>query len=149
MTLPAGLTDDALTLELARLAAREREATATFIAHLGEFAARRLYEGAGYPSMFAYCRAVLRLSEDAAYNRIKAAWAARDYPEIVEMLANGSLSLTTVRLLAPHLTSENHVAVLAAARGLGKEGVAELIARLSPQPDVPGSVRKLPNQAGQ
>ena len=36
-----------------------------------------LYEGAGYPSMFAYCRAVLRLSEDAAYNRIKAARAAR------------------------------------------------------------------------
>jgi 5-methylcytosine-specific restriction endonuclease McrA len=147
MRLAAGLTDDALTLELARLAGREREATAAFIAHLGEFAARRLYEGAGYPSMFAYCRAVLWLSEDAAYNRIKAAQAARDHPEIVEMLAEGSLSLTTVRLLAPHLTSENHETVLAAARGLGKEGVAELVVRLSPQPDVAASVRKLPARA--
>ena len=98
--------------------------------------------------MFAYCRAVLRLSEDAAYNRIKTARAARDYPEIVGMLAEGSLSPTTARLLAPHLTSENHEALLAAAAGLGKEGVKELLARLFPQPDVAASVRKLPTPAG-
>lgn len=103
----ATLTDDALTAELGRLAGREREATAALIVHLAEFDARRLYEGAGYPSMFAYCRAVLRLSEDAAYNRIKTARAARTFPAIVEMLTDGSLSPTTVRLLAPHLTIEN------------------------------------------
>jgi hypothetical protein len=143
----ASLTDDALTVELACLAGREREATATFIVHLAEFDGRRLYEGAGYPSMFAYCRAVLRLSEDAAYNRIKAARAARDYPEIAGMLAEGSLSPTTVRLLAPHLTSSNNPALLRAAAGLGIEGVKELLARLFPQPDVAASVRKLPSRA--
>jgi hypothetical protein len=142
----ATLTDDALTVEVARLAGREREATATFIVHLAEFDGRRLYEGAGYPSMFAYCRAVLRLSEDAAYNRIKAARAARDYPEIAGMLAEGSLSPTTVRLLAPHLTSSNHEALLVAAAGLGKQGVEELLARMFPQPDVAASMRKLPNR---
>ena len=134
-------------MELARLAGREREATATFIVHLAEFDGRRLYEGAGYPSMFAYCRAVLRLSEDAAYNRIKAARAARVYPEIAGMLAEGSLSPTTVRLLAPHLTSSNNQALLRAAAGLGMEGVKELRARLFPQPDVTASVRKLPSRA--
>jgi hypothetical protein len=143
----ASLTDDALTVELGLLAGREREATATFIVHLAEFDGRRLYEGAGYPSMFAYCRAVLRLSEDAAYNRIKAARAARDYPEIAGMLAEGSLSPTTVRLLAPHLTSSNNPALLRAAAGLGIEGVKELLARLFPQPDVAASVRKLPSRA--
>jgi hypothetical protein len=148
MRAAATLTDDALTVELARLAGREREATVTFIVHLGEFDLRRLYEGAGYPSMFAYCRAVLRLSEDAAYNRIKAARAARDYPEIAGMLAEGSMSPTTVRLLAPHLTLENHAALLAAAAGLGKHGVEELLARLFPHPDVAASVRKVPNRAG-
>lgn len=148
MMLAEALTDDALTMELARLASREREATATFIVHLAEFDMRRLYEGAGYPSMFAYCRAVLHLSEDAAYNRIKAARAARDYPEIVGMLAERSLSPTTVRLLAPHLTSSNHEALLVAAAGLGIEGVKELLARLFPQPDVAASVRKLPTRAG-
>jgi hypothetical protein len=80
MLQATSLTDDALTVALARLAGREREATAALIVHLAEFDARRLYEGAGHSSMFSYCRAVLRLSEDAAYNRIKAARAARLYP---------------------------------------------------------------------
>jgi len=91
----ASLTDDALTAELARLAGREREAMAALIVHLGEFDSRRLYEPAGHPSMFSYCREVLRLSEDAAYNRIKAARASRTYPSIVAMLIAGSLSPTT------------------------------------------------------
>jgi hypothetical protein len=139
------LPDDALTAELGRLAGREREATAAFIVHLAEFDARRLYEGAGYRSMFSYCRAVLRLSEDAAYNRIKAARAARLFPAIVAMLTDGLLSPTTVRLLAPHLTAENHEALLAAA-GKGKQDVEELLASWFPQPDVSPSVRKLPSR---
>ena len=142
----ASLTDDALTLELARLAGREREATTALIVHLAEFDARRLYEGAGHPSTFSYCRVVLGLSEDAAYNRIKAARAARLYPAIVGMLADGSLSPTTVRLLAAHLTAENHEPLLAAAAGKGKQDVEVLLARWFPQPDVAPSVRKLPSR---
>jgi hypothetical protein len=140
------LSDDALTLELARLAGHERAATAALIVHLAEFDARRLYEGAGHPSMFSYCREVLRLSEDAAYNRIKAARAARLYPSIVGMLADGSLSPTTVRLLAAHLTLENHERLLAAAAGKGKQDVEVLLARWFPQPDVAPSMRKVPNR---
>jgi hypothetical protein len=146
MTHPTLLADDALTAELGLLAGREREATAAFIVHLAEFDARRLYEGAGYQSMFSYCRAVLRLSEDAAYNRIKAARAARLFPAIVAMLTDGRLSPTTVRLLAPHLTVENHEALLAAAAGKGKHEVEELLASWFPQPDVLASVRKLPSR---
>jgi hypothetical protein len=147
MTHPTLLADDMLTAELGVLAGREREATAAFIVHLAEFDARRLYEGAGYQSMFSYCRAVLRLSEDAAYNRIKAARATRLFPAIVAMLTDGRLSLTTVRLLAPHLTAENHEALLAAAAGKGKHEVEELQASWFPQPDVSPSVRKLPSRA--
>jgi hypothetical protein len=146
MTHAALLRDDALTAELGRLAGREREATAAFIVHLAEFDARRLYEGAGYSSMFSYCRAVLRLSEDAAYNRIKAARASRRFPVIVAMLTDGSLSPTTVRLLAPHLTVENHEALLAAAAGKGKQEVEELLASFFPQPDVSSAVRKVPSR---
>jgi HNH endonuclease len=146
MTHPTLLADDALTAELGLLAGREREATAAFIVHLAEFDGRRLYEGAGYQSMFAYCRAVLRLSEDAAYNRIKAARATRLFPAIVAMLTDGLLSLTTVRLLAPHLTVENHQKLLAAAAGKGKQDIEELLASWFPQPDVSPSVRKLPSR---
>src|SRR5436190_14509580 len=89
------LTNDALVREVGRLALGEREATVTFIVHLGEFDARRLYTGAGFPSTFAYCLEVLHLSEDAAFNRIEVARAARDFPGILAMLTEGTLGPTT------------------------------------------------------
>jgi len=136
-----------LAAELSRLARCEREATAALIVHLAEFDARRLFEGAGYSSLFRYCMEVLHLSEDAVYNRIKAARAAREYPVIIDMLESGALTPTTVRLLAPHLTNENDQELLAAASGKGKRAVEELLARRFPQPDVTPSVRKVPSRA--
>jgi hypothetical protein len=53
------------------------------------------------------------------------------------------LSLTVVRLLAPHLTEANHRELLAAAGGCGKREVEELIARHFPRPDVAALVRKV------
>jgi len=105
ITTPIQLSDGELTVELVRLASAEREATVALLVHLGEFDARRLYEGAGFSSMFRYCRAVLRLSEDAIYNRIEAARAARQYPVIIDMLRARNLSPTTVSMLRPHLTA--------------------------------------------
>jgi hypothetical protein len=43
--------------------------------------------------------------------------------------------LTTVRLLASHLTPANHRDVLGSARGKRKPEVEEIVARLPPQPD--------------
>jgi len=143
MMTASRLNDSDLTTELGRLAYGEREATAALIVHLAEFDARRLYEGAGYSSMFQYGRAVLRMSEDAVYNRIGAARAARRFPAIVDMLVSGALSPTTARLLARHLTAENQEALLAAASGRGKLAVEELLAGWFPQPDVAPRIRPL------
>jgi hypothetical protein len=52
--------------------------------------------------------------------------------------------VTTVRLLAPHLTPENHAGLLTAADGEGKHEVEHLLATWFPQPDVAPSVRRLP-----
>src|SRR5258708_31075272 len=140
------LDNVALTAELSCLAHCEREATAALIVHLAEFDARRLFEGAGYSSLFKYCMAVLRLSEDAVYNRIKAARAARRYPVIIDQLECGALTPTTVRLLAPCLTPKNPPELLTAASGQGKQAVEELLARRFPQPDVPARVRRGPSR---
>jgi len=94
--------------------------------------------------MFNYCVQVLHLSEHAAYSRIEAARAARRYPIILELLGDGSVNLTTVGLLAPHLTPENHGDLLQAARHKSKRHVEELVAQLRPQPSVPSSIRRLP-----
>jgi hypothetical protein len=91
-----------------------------------------------------YCREVLRLSEGEAYNRIEAARAARRFPVIVDLLVEGTLNLTTVRLLAPHLTDVSHQELLRSAAGKSRREVEELLARRHPRPDVTASVRKLP-----
>ncbi len=140
----AQLSDQELVACVKYLAQREREATASLIAHLAELDERRLYLGEGYSSLFTYCTQVLHLSEHAAYGRIEAARAARRFPVILEMLGDGSVNLTTVGLLAAHLTRENHRELLSMARHKSKRQVEELVARVRPQPLVPASVRRLP-----
>jgi hypothetical protein len=141
------LNNDELLARAKRLALREREATATLVAHLAEIDARRLYLGQGCASLFAYCTEVLELSEDAAYSRMEAARAVRKYPVILGLLEEGDLHLTAVRLLAPHLTLENHEALLWAARHRSRRAIEKLVAGLRPLPDVPALVRKLPAPA--
>ena len=126
------------------LAARERETTAELVAHIAELDTRELHLRAGYGSLFTYCRDVLHLSEHEAYNRIEAARAARRFPVILEMLTEGAVNLTTVRLLARHLTAENHRRVLESARGKRKAEIEEIVAGLWPQPEAPPLMRKLP-----
>ena len=64
------------------------------------------------------------------------------------MQAEGSIHLTTLRILGPCLTEENHVLALEAARHKSKEELERLAATLRPQPDVPLMLRKLPGPAG-
>ena len=138
------LPDTELLAEVTRLAAGERRATVALIESLAEVDARRLYLGQGFASTFSYGTQVLHLSEHAAYNRIEAARAVRRFPAILERLADGSITLTTVCLPAAHLTTENHRDMLDAARHKSKRDVEVLVARLRPLPPVPSSVRKLP-----
>jgi hypothetical protein len=145
LTLASGLSDHDLLARLGVLAGKEREATAELVAHLAALDARpALYAAHGFGSLFGYCMEVLRLSEDATCNRIYAARACRRFPVILEALASGALSLTSVRLLNPVLTAENHRAVLTRAGGRKRRDIEALIAELAPRPDVPSTVRKLP-----
>ena len=140
----AGLSDEELVAEVRRLGQGARATTAGLVAHLAEMERRQLHLAAGFPSLFAYCTEVLRLSEYEAFGRIEAARAARRHPRVVDMLSDGSLTPSTAQLLARNLTSENHEELLAAAAGKSKYQVQELLVRHAPQPDAPPTVRKLP-----
>lgn len=146
-SLPGDLSDHDLLVELERATLAERQATARLIALLIEVDSRKLYTGQGYSSLFTYCVQKLHLSEHAAYLRIEAARSARRFPTILDRLADGSVHLTAVGLLGPHLTFVNHVDVLDSAKHKSKRDIEQLIARLRPQPDVPAVVRKLPASA--
>ncbi len=140
----ARLSNTELVARVKHLTARERREMASLIAHLAELDRRRLYFAEGCSSMFTYCTQVLHLSEHAAYGRTEAARAARKFPVLLERLREGAVNLTTVGLLAAHLTSENHRQLLDTARHKSRRQVEELVAQLRPQPAVPGIVRKLP-----
>src|SRR5712691_2503359 len=145
LALAFGLSDPELLARIAALAGKERDASVELVAHLAELDTRpSLYAALGHGSLFTYCTAVLKLSEDAACNRIYAERACRRFPVILDALASGALSLTSVRMLSPHLTAENHEAVLARASGRSRSEIEALVAELAPRPDVPSSVRKLP-----
>src|SRR5258705_573382 len=146
--LASALSDHDLLARIGVLASKEREASVELVAHLAALDARpSLYAAQGYGSLFGYCTDVLRLSEDATCNRISAARACRRFPVILDLLASGAVSLTSVRMLRPHLTPENHEAVLARASGGSRGEIEALVAELAPRPDVPTSIRKLPEPA--
>jgi hypothetical protein len=140
------LSDDELVERVKHLAACERRASVALIRSLVEFDSRQLYLREGCSSLFTYCTHVLHLSEGSAYNRIETARAARRYPEVLEALERGDLTLTAVRMLAPHLTSANYAEVLAAARHRSKQGIQELIASLNPRPEAATIIRRVAAQ---
>ena len=138
------LADRKLLAELQQLVQVDRSREAQLLVLLAEVDARELYLAQGFSSLFRYAVSVLRMSEAQAYLRIRAARVARVYPVVLEMLVEGALNLSTVKLLAPHLTAENHVALLERARDKNKQDVELLVAHVAPKPDVPCRLRKLP-----
>jgi hypothetical protein len=140
----ARLSDNDLAARLKSLAAREREAMAPMVAHLAEMDTRDIHLRDGYPRLYDYCRAVLHLSDWEAWNRIEAGRAARRFPMLLDMLEEGSINITGIKLLGPHLTPQNHRAVLEKARFKTKLAISEIVATLDPQPDVPTTVMPIP-----
>ena len=125
---------------------RENEDVALVIAHLAEMDTRRLFAGEGCSSLKSYCMEVLHLSEDEAYLRIHVAKIARQFPVVLEMLADGLVHLTAVHRLGPSLTEENHLSVLEEASHQSMAKVEEIVARLRPKPPVPSRICKLSGQ---
>jgi hypothetical protein len=96
--------------------------------------------------MFAYCTERLHLSEAEAYLRITVARAAREHPLLLKMLGDGRLHLSGIAKLVPLFTRDNRDELLMRATHLSKRQIEELVAELSPQPDAPSAMRKLPQK---
>jgi len=145
-TVVEALSSSDLLSATRELVRESRGVEAELLVHLAEIDERRLYLERAFSSMFAFCVGELGFSEDAACNRINVARAARRLPVILEAVRSGQVHLTGLRLLAPHMTTENQSKVLAEAAGKSKREIEEVVARLSPQPPVPTMVRKLPDR---
>jgi hypothetical protein len=127
------LSDEELVAAVKQLASREREATGELVRSLMEVDARRLHLRFGCPSLYIWCTEVIGLAEGAAYNRIEVARAARRVPGLADALEDGSLTLSSARVLAPHVTPENWTEVIDQARHKSRREVERLVAGLHPQ----------------
>jgi hypothetical protein len=137
------LANSTLREALHELVTSDWGTTALIVAHVAEFIARKLYLEDGYASMYDYCVGELRMSEDVACRRIRAARAARRFPQIFEALAEGRIHLTGISLLAPHLTEENATELLAASVHKTKREIQLVLAARFPQPDLPTFIQSL------
>jgi 5-methylcytosine-specific restriction endonuclease McrA len=143
-TVVESLSSSDLLSATRELVQRARGVQEKLLVHLGEIDERKLYLDLAYPSMFVFCMKEFGFSEGGAYNRIMVARAARRLPAILEAVRSGQVHLAGLRVLAPHLTLENHGKLLAEAAGKSKREIEEIVARLSPQPPVATIVRKVP-----
>ncbi|MFH1724496.1 MAG: hypothetical protein ABII00_07730 [Elusimicrobiota bacterium] len=137
------LPDETLLAQTKALAGRERAGVEKMLRRLAEVDRRRLYEGQGYPSLFAYCVRELRLCEPEAGRRVAACRAARKYPRAFRMLRKGTLHVRTLTLLAPHLCQANHRSLLAQAAGKSTRAVDRLLASLQGRPERLDRIRHL------
>ncbi len=106
----------------------ERKTQAKFLSYLAEVDLRRLYLP-DYSSLFQFCVKELGLSEASTCKRIQVARLSRQFPEILEKIAAGKLTMTNASLLAPQVTQENHQELFAEAEGKSKY---ELQKKLAP-----------------
>jgi hypothetical protein len=137
-------SDEELLARMEAHSNHSREVTVELIADLIQVARRGLHRSQGTGKLFGYLTRVLRFSDAAAWNRIQAARAVRRFPEILDQLADGTINLTTIRLLNPHLTKENHRSLMEEAAGKRTREIKKIVARLAPKPDVATTIRKLP-----
>jgi hypothetical protein len=126
------LSDDELLRRTERLAAQEREATVELVEHLAVIDDRELWKNK-YGSMYEYCVYGLRLSDGAAYKRIRAARAVRRFPAMLEMMRDGRLSLAAVSMLHPHLEDPDAAALIVSACGLRIRKLEALLSVRCPQ----------------
>ena len=137
------LSDDELLANTRRLVGQSNQVLAALLEHLAEVEARGVHRARRCASLYTYCIYELRFSEDAAARRSAAARFAKEFPALLDAVAAGELHLTGLLMLGPHLTLENHAAVLARAKFRTKKELERLVRELNPLPQVPDRIEPL------
>src|SRR5882724_5801834 len=139
----ASISDDELFATVRHLTARSNVALADLLAYLGEVELRGIHRTRACASLYTFCIYELRMSEDAAFRRSKAARLVREYPELRDAIAKGEIHLTGVLMIGPHLGGERHAEIVQRARFRSKRELLRLVAELDPRPDVPTLVEPI------
>lgn len=127
---------------LESLAKNERRNLPRILARLAELD-KRDAAARDHLSLFRYCLRRLRWSESDTAKRIHAARKAARYPAIHALLARGRLNMSTLLLIAPHLTDDNHRVLIARAENRSVRDVEALVAAIAPKTERAERIRPL------
>ncbi len=130
----AELTNEELIRRTEDLAADLRTKTCELIDSLMEIDRRRLYRDLNFVSLFEYCVRGLRMSEGAAYRRIRAARAIKIYPPAGPLLREGKLTLESLTLLHPFLNDADAGRLIQETMGMSTRDVERLVAGRRTEP---------------
>ncbi len=141
------LSDDEILARIRSISAERSRLLAQLVALLVEVEERRLHTRSACPSMFAFCRDELGMSDGAAHRRCIAAQLVRRFPSLYGAIERNEVHLSALCLLREHLTPDNLDELLAACRGRSTRQVEELLARRAPRPERPATLHVVPTQA--
>ncbi len=127
-----------------KLVASERRYTAALIAHLAEISRRKGHLELGFKSLFDYCQIHLGLGKGSVWSRTQLANVSRRFPQVLEYLVEGKMNLSSLGVLAAHLSEENVEKLLGQTEGKTKEEVKEIVAALDPKPAAEPMIRRKP-----
>ena len=143
LTALAQLSDETLHGEVKRLVGRANTLTAELLAHLAEVEARGIHRERACSSLYTYCVYELCMSEDEAQRRCRAARFARQFPMLLQMLAEGSIHLTGILLMGPLLTPENQRELLERVRFRTKREIERLVGEVAPASELPAHIEPI------
>ena len=140
------ISHEQLLKDFSGVVLREREVISEVVAFIAEIRKRKLYAEAGYSSLFLFLTEKYRYSEGAAYRRIQAAKVALLFPEVLEYLSQGRLTLISLSLIESHITQENGKELMSQVFGKKKEEIEYLLSTLfsKEEPKTKDKIRRLP-----
>ncbi len=141
------LSDQDLLDRMKRIAAAERAVGVYALSHLAEIRRRKLFEEAGYPTMFAYCVGELKYSEATAYRRLQSVDAVRRFPEVLSMIKDGAVTVCALSVIAKYLNGDNSERLLRQIAGKSLRDVERLAIEFAPRPDTQDVIRAVPAPA--
>lgn len=113
-------------------AKRYLAAEADLLETIMEVDEHHLFEKFGLTHFTPYCVKYLGLSEDVAGNFVRVARKSKQVPELKQVIARGSLTVSKAKAIVAVLTPENHDHWITKAKILSKDKLEREVAKVSP-----------------
>src|SRR5215471_683507 len=130
-----------LEQELAHELSGERAHTLPTILLIADMERGQTFVEAGFSTIWDYLRRVHRQSDTMIHYRVTCARAVNRFPQVIELLRDGRLCMTTLAELMKIMNESNCDALLAEAMGKSKRDAEKIVAREKPKP-VPKDVMR-------